>query len=221
MQLTSNTILITGGASGIGLALAERFLSAGNRLVVCGRRPEVLTVLKSRHPEIETRVCDVSQASEREALAAWATATFPKLNVLVNNAGMQRRVQFRAEHDWIAVQEEIAINLDAPLHLTSLFLPHLLKQTRAAILNVTSGLSFVPLAATPVYCATKAALHSYTLSLRHQLAGTAVQVIGGIPPPGDTDLGGPRLPTFGVPVAGISGASTRHPSAGRAKRSSR
>jgi len=198
MQLTSNTILITGGGSGIGLALAERFLGAGNRLVVCGRRPEVLTVLKSRHPDIETRVCDVSKASEREALAAWATATFPKLNVLVNNAGIQRRVELMTEHDWIAMHDEIAINLDAPLHLTSLFLPHLLKQTRATILNVTSGLSFVPLAATPVYCATKAALHSYTLSLRHQLAGTAVEVIEVIPPAVNTDLGGPGLHTFGV-----------------------
>jgi uncharacterized oxidoreductase len=214
MQLTSNTILITGGATGIGLALAERFLSAGNRLVVCGRRPEVLTVLKSRHPEIETRVCDVSQASEREALAAWATATFPKLNVLVNNAGIQRRVQLRAEHDWIAMHEEMAINLDAPLHLTSLFLPHLLKQTRAAILNVTSGLSFVPLAATPVYCATKAALHSYTLSLRHQLAGTAVEVIEVIPPAVNTDLGGPGLHTFGVPVAEFADAAMSQLSAG-------
>jgi uncharacterized oxidoreductase len=118
--------------------------------------------------------------------------------VLVNNAGIQRQVRFRETPDWKGIHDEIAINLEAPLHLCALFLPHLLAQPQAAILNVTSGLSFAPLATVPVYCATKAALHSFTLSLRHQLAGTAVEVIEIVPPAVDTDLGGPGLHKFGV-----------------------
>jgi uncharacterized oxidoreductase len=214
MQLSSNTILITGGATGIGLALGERLLKAGNRIIVCGRRAQPLAALKARHAEVETRVSDVSKAAEREALAEWVTRSFPELNVLVNNAGIQRRVQLKAERDWPAMHEEIAINLDAPIHLTSLLLPHLLKQKRAAIVNVTSGLSFVPLAATPVYCATKAALHSFTLSLRHQLIGTPVEVVEIIPPAVNTDLGGPGLHTFGVPVDEFADAAMSQLEAG-------
>jgi uncharacterized oxidoreductase len=112
------------------------------------------------------------------------------------------------------MHEEIAINLDAPLHLTSLLLPHLLKQERAAIVNVTSGLSFVPLTATPVYCATKAALHSFTLSLRHQLIGTPVEVVEIIPPAVNTDLGGPGLHTFGVAVDEFADAAISQLEAG-------
>jgi len=200
MDLSSNTVLITGGATGIGRALAERLLTANNRIIVCGRRAEALAAMKQKHPAVETRVCDVSDARGREDLASWVTSAFPDLNVLVNNAGIQQRVQLKTDRDWKTLHQELAINLDAPLHLTSLLLPHLLRQPRAAILNVTSGLSFVPLASTPIYCATKAALHSFTLSLRHQLAGTPVEVIEIIPPAVDTDLGGPGLHTFGVPV---------------------
>ena len=211
MQLASNTILITGGGSGIGLALAERFLRLNNQVIICGRREQKLAEVKQRHPSMLTRVCDVSSSSGREQLAEWATNTFPALNVLVNNAGIQRRVPLTTERNWQAMHEEIAINLDAPLHLTTLFLDHLLRraadlkvgatnQKNAAIVNVTSGLAFVPLAETPVYCATKAALHSFTLSLRHQLSGTPVEVVEIIPPAVDTDLGGPGLHTFGVPV---------------------
>ncbi len=200
MQLSSNTILITGGATGIGLALAERLLRGGNKIIVCGRRAQVLAELRAKHPGIEARIADLSRPSDREDLVAWATTKFPDLNVLVNNAGIQRRVNLITERDWAATHEEIAINLDAPIHLTSLFLPHLQKKQHSAILNVTSGLSFVPLADTPVYCATKAALHSFTLSLRHQLAGTSVEVIEIVPPAVNTDLGGPGLHTFGVAV---------------------
>ena len=214
MQLSSNTILITGGATGIGLALGERLLAAGNRIIVCGRRSQPLAAMKATHPQVETRVSDVSKPAEREALVAWATRSFPDLNVLVNNAGIQRRVQLDNDRDWQAMHEEIAINLDAPLHLTSLVLPHLLKQKRAAIVNVTSGLSFVPLAATPVYCATKAALHSFTLSLRHQLSGSSVEVVEIIPPAVNTDLGGPGLHTFGVAVDEFADAAMSQLEAG-------
>jgi uncharacterized oxidoreductase len=200
MQLASHTVLITGGASGIGLALAERFLRAGSQVAVCGRRSEKLAEAKAIHPEIKTFVCDVGQAADRIALLDQATRELPGLDVLVNNAGIQRRVRLAEAGDWEKVREEIAINLEAPIHLSTLFIPHLLKQERPAIVNVTSGLSFAPLAGVPVYCATKAALHSFTLSLRHQLAGTPIEVVEIIPPAVDTDLGGPGLHTFGVPL---------------------
>ncbi len=200
MELGSSTVLITGGASGIGLAMAERFIKAGSRVIVCGRREEKLREAKEQHPEISTRVCDVSDETERVALFEWATKEFPALNVLVNNAGIQRRVKLTEREEWARTRQEIAINLDAPLHLSALFIPHLLRQQHPAIINVTSGLAFSPLARVPVYSATKAALHSYTLSLRRQLAETPVQVVEIIPPAVNTDLGGVGLHTFGVPL---------------------
>ncbi len=203
MQLGGNTVLITGGASGIGLALAERFVRAGSKVLVCGRREGKLEELRQRHPEIETRVCDVSKEADRHSLADWAVQAFPELNVLVNNAGIQQRMQFPDAQGWDRVREEIATNLEAPIHLAMLLIPHLLQRPRAAIVNVTSGLAFMPLSRVPVYCATKAALHSWTLSLRYQLSGTPVQVIEMIPPAVDTDLGGPGLHTFGVKTAAL------------------
>jgi uncharacterized oxidoreductase len=200
MELGSNTVLVTGGASGIGLALAERFLRAGSTVIVCGRREEKLREAKEKHPDLRVRVCDVADPSERVALLEWAVREFPRLNLLVNNAGIQLRLALAEPGPWERVREEIAINFAAPVHLSTLFIPHLRRQQRAAIVNITSGLSFAPMARVPVYCATKAALHSFTLSLRHQLADTAIEVIEIIPPAVDTDLGGPGLHTFGVKV---------------------
>jgi uncharacterized oxidoreductase len=201
MDLSANTILITGGASGIGLALAERFLQVGSRVIVCGRREEKLREAQARCPGLAIRVCDVAEEGERVALARWAATEFPRLNVLVNNAGVQRRMQLSTPEEWRETRREIAINLEAPIHLTRLFIPHLLTQERPAIVNITSGLAFSPLAGVPVYCATKAALRSFTLSLRHQLAQTPIRVVEVMPPAVNTDLGGPGLHTFGVPVA--------------------
>jgi uncharacterized oxidoreductase len=200
MQLASNTVLITGGASGIGLELARRFMQEGSTVIVCGRREEKLAEARKKHPELKTLVCDLAKERDRKRLHEWAVSEFPRLNVLVNNAGIQRRVRMLDEKRWALTREEIAINLEAPAHLCGLFLPHLLKQERPAILNVTSGLAFAPMASAPFYSATKAALHSFTLSLRHQLAGTPVQVIEIIPPAVNTDLGGVGLHTFGVAV---------------------
>ena len=146
------------------------------------------------------RVCDLSKPAERTALFDWVTQAYPRLNVLVNNAGIQRPIQLQENPDWETVSEEVAINLEAPIHLSTLFIPHLLRQKRPAIINITSGLSFVPKANVPVYCATKAALHSFTLSLRYQLSDTPIEVIEIIPPAVDTDLGGKGLHTFGVPL---------------------
>ena len=200
MNLTGNTILITGGASGIGLAFAERFVASGNEVIICGRREDKLAEAKQRLPDIQTRLCDVVSVSERKGLFDWATAEFPDLNVLVNNAGIQRRVNITESEDWAATESEIAINLSAPIHLARLFYPHLATKMSSAIINVTSGLSFVPLANVPVYCSTKAALHSFTQSLRWQLKDSPVEVIEVIPPAVDTDLQAPGLHTFGVNV---------------------
>jgi uncharacterized oxidoreductase len=200
MKTTQQTVLITGGASGIGLALVERLLSAGNTVIAVGRRREKLDEAKAKHPALHTRVCDVADPAERIALRDWAVKEFPALNVLINNAGIQQRLDMKAPLDWEATRNELAINLDAPIHLANLFAAHFLKRPQAAIVNVTSGLSFSPLANVPVYSATKAALHSFTLSLRHQFAGTSVEVVEIIPPAVDTDLGGPGLHKFGAPL---------------------
>lgn len=200
MDLNSHTVLITGGASGIGLALAERFLQAGSTVIICGRREDKLREAQEQHPEVITRVCDVAKEDERVSLHEWAVGEFPQLNVLVNNAGIQQRVRVTDPVDWASVSQEIAINFDAPVHLSLLFIKHLLGQTNAAIINVTSGLAFSPLARVPVYCATKSALRSFTLSLRRQLEGTSIKVIEIIPPAVNTDLGGAGLHTFGVPL---------------------
>lgn len=200
MDPAGNTVLITGGGSGIGFALAERFLKAGSEVIICGRRQDKLREVQDAYPKIHARVADVAREAGRVALVEWATREFPRLNVLVNNAGIQRRVQIPQPEPWDDTRQEIAINLDAPIHLSRLIIPHLTKQPRSAIVNVTSALAFVPLTATPVYCATKAALRSFTLSLRHQLAKTPIEVIEIIPPAVNTDLGGPGLHTFGVPL---------------------
>jgi len=202
MNLSTNTVLLTGGASGIGLALAVRFLQAGSQVIVVGRRAEKLAEAQQQHPGLRTRVADVANAAERAELVRWATAEFPRLNVLVNNAGIQNRIQLAddAAADWETRRQELAINVEAPIHLAMLLVPHLRAQAGAAIINVTSGLSFAPAAFVPIYSATKAALHSFTLSLRHQLVPTGIAVLEIVPPAVNTDLGGPGLHTFGVPV---------------------
>jgi uncharacterized oxidoreductase len=200
MEFKANTVLITGGGSGIGFALAERFIQAESSVIICGRRKHKLKEAQSKYPQLHIRVCNVAKPAERTALFAWVTESFPGLNMLVNNAGIQQRIELQQRPSWETLGEEVAINIEAPIHLSTLFIPHLLKQERPAIINITSGLSFVPKANVPVYCATKSALHSFTLSLRHQLSGTPIDVIEIIPPAVDTDLGGKGLHTFGVPL---------------------
>jgi uncharacterized oxidoreductase len=202
MKMAGNTILITGGASGIGLAFAERFLERDNEVIIVGRREEKLQEVKERFPSIHTKVCDVSKQDERINLFEWATKEFPQLNVLVNNAGIQQRVNLLKPHEnWDYYRNEIAINVDGPIHLTMLFTPHFKKQAQAAILNVTSGLAVMTGVWVPVYSATKAALHSFTTSLRHQLADTNIEIVEILPPAVNTDLGGAGLHTFGAPLS--------------------
>ena len=189
MKTTGNTILVTGGATGIGFALAEALVEAGNEVIICGRRQKKLDEAKHRLPKVNAMRCDVSDAKQRSELFDWTTRNFPSLNILVNNAGIQRQIDFgKGPRDLLAGEDEIETNLRAPVHLSALFTPHLLKQQEAAIINISSGLAFIPLTAVPVYCATKAALHSFSLSLRHQLKETTIKVFEIIPPIVDTDL---------------------------------
>ena len=200
MNLTNNTILITGGASGIGLGLTKR-LAAHNQVIVCGRRADVLAAAKAETPSLQTIVCDIALQSDRERLAKQVTHEFSKLNVLINNAGIQNRSPpLTQPQAWEPHANEIAINLEAPIHLSMLLLPLLLRQPSAAVLNVSSGLAFVPIAFMPTYCATKAALHSFTMSLRRQLRETSVQVVEVVPPMVNTDLGGKGLHDTGTPL---------------------
>jgi uncharacterized oxidoreductase len=200
MQLQGHTVLVTGGATGIGLAIAERFLEAGSDVIICGRREGALREAKAKHPPLHIHVCDMTDESQRVALAGWVLREYPALDVLVNNAGIQHRLDLTQNADWSHVHREIITNFEAPVHLALLLIPHLRAQKQPAIVNVTSGLAFVPRAAVPVYCATKAAMHSFTISLRLQLAQTPIRVIEVVPPAVDTDLGGPGLHTWGVPL---------------------
>ncbi|AIY07107.1 cytochrome C553 [Paenibacillus polymyxa] len=200
MKLSGNTILITGGGSGIGLAFAERFIKEGNQVIVCGRREDVLQQAKEKFPGLITRVCDLTIESERTALFDWVTENYPKVNILVNNAGIQLRfnvLKADAKNDWSYFSKEITANTEAPIHLSMLFAPFFAAKEEAAIINVTSGLAFAPLAIAPIYSATKSALHSFTMSLRHQLSATSIEVIEIAPPVVNTDLGGTGLHTQG------------------------
>lgn len=198
MKLSHNKILITGGASGIGRGLAERFVRENNQVLVVGRRVEALKELSGRYPSVVTKPFDLSKEEDRIRLFDWIAAEHPDLNVLVNNAGIQQWMTMEDEHFYARAKEEIAINIEAPLHLTSLFLK---LGSLDTVVNVTSGLSFVPLTRVPVYCATKAFFHSFTLSIRHLLKSKGVEVIELIPPALNTDLGGKGIHDAAPPVA--------------------
>ena len=215
MEIAGNTVFVTGGATGIGLALARRFLAAGSRVIACGRREEALSAARRAHPGLETFRGDLSSPEGRRAAVDVIVRDFPETNVLVNNAGIQRRVRLDAPADWAEVHSEIAINLEAPVHLSMLLVPHLLGRERPAIVNVSSGLAFVPLAAVPIYCATKAAIHSFTVSLRRQLAESPITVVEVIPPALNTDLGGKGLHDFAPPVDPFADAAFAALTAGR------
>jgi len=189
MKLEGNTILVTGGGSGIGRGLAEAFHALGNQVIISGRRQAALDAVTAANPGMAAYVLDVQDAQALRAFAARLGRDFPGLNVLVNNAGIMRAERILDQPEDLGDLEAIvATNLLGPLRLTAALLPLLRGQARAAIMNVSSGLAFVPLAMTPTYCATKAALHSYTQSLRYQLKGTAIEVLELIPPYVATDL---------------------------------
>ncbi len=188
MRTTSNTILITGGATGIGFAMAEAFLAAGNEVVICGRRAEALRDAKKRLKHLHTIQSDISVESERILLILEMKSRFPNFNMLINNAGIEQEIWLRDGTSSETITEEITTNLIAPIHLTSLVYSHFLEQSEAAILNITSGLGFIPLAMYPVYCATKAGLHSFSITSRYQLRKTPIKVFEIIPPVVETEL---------------------------------
>jgi uncharacterized oxidoreductase len=187
MKLSNNKILITGGASGIGLGLTERFIKENNTVVICGRREDVLKEVANKFPSVITKASDLSIEIERIELYNWIAANHSDLNVLVNNAGIQNWMNVSDNGFYQKAEKEIEINVVAPVHLANLFTN--LKSLNT-IINVTSGLAFVPLSKVPVYCATKAFMRSFTLSLRHMLKSKNIEVIEMIPPALNTDLGG-------------------------------
>lgn len=198
MKLANNKILITGGGSGIGLGLTERFIKENNTVIICGRREAALKEVVDKFPTVITKVCDLSVEAERIALFQWIEENHSDLTVLVNNAGIQQWMDITAPDFYQRAKDEITTNIEAPIHLTSLFVQ---LKSLTTIMNVTSGLSFVPLTKAPIYSATKAFFHSFTLSARHLLKSKNIEVIEIIPPALNTDLGGKGLHDAAPPVS--------------------
>ncbi len=189
MKLSGNTILITGGGTGIGLALAKLFLKEENEIIICGRREEMLLEAKKNNPKLHIKVCDVANDQDRRSLLRWIKTEFNDFNILVNNAGVQQEIDFTKSHvDIEKAVSEIKINFESPVVLSALFIPLLSGKENSAIINISSGLGFIPLSIMPIYCATKAALHSFSISLRHQLQNAGIKVFEAIPPTVDSDL---------------------------------
>ncbi len=188
MKLSQRTILITGGSSGIGLELARQLLSRGNTVVITGRDQDKLDAAKRTLPGVHVFRSDVSDPAAIAALYAQIVAVFPALDTLINNAGIMRNLNLNEDRDLSDVTREIEINLSGPIRMVQQFLPRLKTRPGALIVNVSSGLAFVPMLAAPVYCATKAAMHSYSQSLRGQLEGTGVTVVELAPPGVETPL---------------------------------
>lgn len=193
MDISGSTILITGGGSGIGRALAEALHAQGAQVIVSGRRQAALDEVTRANPGMKAMTLDISDAAEVASFAERAVREHPGLNVVINNAGIMQPEDVKAAPDYLATAEAtVATNLLGPIRLMAALLPHLLKQPKASVVTVSSGLAFVPMALTPTYSATKAAIHSYSMALRRQLEGTPVEVIEIIPPYVQTELMGER-----------------------------
>lgn len=190
MKLQANTIFITGGGSGIGRGLAEAFHKLGNKVVIGGRRREILDRTVAANPGMDAIFIDTTKQESIRAAASDLIHKYPDLNVVVNNAGVQRVLDFAADApvDQAAIAEEIDTNIYGVLRVVSAFLPHLKSKPAAMIVNISSGLAYMPIARFPVYCATKAFVHSFTMSLRRQLKNTSVRVVELAPPWVTTDL---------------------------------
>jgi uncharacterized oxidoreductase len=215
MRMQNNTILITGGSAGIGLATAKAFVATGNTVIVCGRDQLRLQKAKETVPGIHTIQCDIARDDELAGLLQQVQSDFPRLNMLVNNAAMMCRYNLGGSfEEGERIEGEVRTNLLAPMKLTSQVLPVLQQQTTAAIIFISSGLAYVPVANLAVYCATKAALHSFARSLRAQLKKTSIKVFELLPPPVDTDLARewrmPKIPAEKVARALLKGLEREH-----------
>ncbi len=192
MKLTGNTIFITGGGSGIGRALAEALHGRGNQVIISGRRAGHLAEVTQANPGMQSVELDVEDPASVQAVAAKLIAEYPKLNVLINNAGIMKMDAAGGVVDDDLLMSTVTTNLLGPVRMTAALIEHLKGQADAAVIHVTSGLAFTPLAMSSIYCATKAALHSYAMSQRFQLKGTSVKVLELAPPYVQTELGGER-----------------------------
>ena len=200
MRMSGNTILITGGTSGIGLGLAQRFHADGNVVIIAGRREQLLSDITAEHSGMDSVVMDVADPDSIRRGFAAVTQKHPDLNVVVNNAGIMLSEDL-TDPDHLGVAEDTVVtNLLGPIRLLAEAVPFLAGRPAAVIINVSSGLAFVPLPIAPTYSATKAAIHSYTQSLRVQLAGTGVQVVELIPPGVQTDLMDQAARNQGMPL---------------------
>jgi uncharacterized oxidoreductase len=201
MKTTGNTILITGGGSGIGRGLAEAFHALGNHVIIAGRRKQALDATTAANPGMASLTLDIEDPASIRSFAVQLAAKYPALNVLINNAGIMRPEKLQAQQEDLADAEStVATNLLGPIRLIAALLPALQKQSHAVIMNVSSGLAFVPMSPTPTYCATKAAVHSYTQSLRYQLQGSTIEVLELIPPYVATDLMGGAADPRAMPL---------------------
>ncbi len=188
MKLENRTILITGGTSGIGFELAKLLLAKRNTVIVTGRDPKKLEATRKALPGVQVFESDVSDPDAITALHNRVVAQFPALDMLINNAGIMRNLNLNQDRGLTDVTREIDINFSGPVRMVQQFLPHLKSRNGALIINVSSGLAFIPMPISPVYCAAKAAIHSYTQSLRVQLQGSGVTVVELAPPGVETPL---------------------------------
>ena len=193
MKPTGNTILITGGGSGIGRGLAEAFHKLGNKVIIAGRRKQVLDETTAANPGMASVTLNIEDAASIRSFAQKLAAEFPTLNVVIHNAGIMRPEDYLNKPDPADAEAIITTNLLGPIRLTAALLPQLKKQPHATIMTVSSGLAFIPLALTPTYCATKAAIHSWSESLRYQLKSTNIEVVELAPPYVQTELMGPDM----------------------------
>jgi uncharacterized oxidoreductase len=191
MKMSGNTILITGGGSGIGRALAEKFQGSGNTVIIAGRNADRLNAVTAANPGMVGMALDISDENSITSFAELLIADYPELNIVINNAGMMVAEKVTADPVDVGIADATVItNLLGPIRLSSALLPHLLKQPQATLMTVSSGLAFVPLAMTPAYSATKAAIHSWSVAMRHQLKNSAVRVVELAPPYVQTELMG-------------------------------
>lgn len=187
MKLTGNTVLITGGSTGIGFEIARQLVNQNNKVIICSRSIEKLEAAKRMIPSLHTFQCDISDKSECEKLFNWINSSFPECNILINNAAIVHKTNFQSDEQIISKAElEMQTNYFGPLRLTKLFLPSLEKKENASIIYITTGLVYAPKAAYPIYCTTKAALHSFIQTLRLQLKSANIKITEVLMPAVDT-----------------------------------